>query len=159
MMWLLRVLGAASVWGLIVAWAVLDDRDPHYIGLAAAVGAAFAVIWLWVDACSFALPPQWYVYNRRPIARSFDPRFSRLSQELAEAASRQEAAVAVHLNVAKVADQILVDKYGVVRSRDVEEAARILGPETSAYLVANPNRERDVFSPQLFDVLARLESL
>lgn len=140
-------------------WARLDNRDPHYLGLAAAVLAGLAVIWLCVDAYSVSLPPQWELYFSRSPGRSFDPRFSRLSQELAEASNRQTASIALHDSIEKIADEILRTKYGVERRTDPEGAQRVLGPEVSAYLAVDPNRERDVFSQRLFDVLTRLESL
>jgi hypothetical protein len=157
--WLNRIAVGLAVWGFLVWWARLDDRHPHYLGIGAAVAAAFTIIWLCADAYSVAIPPQWEMYYSRSVGRTFDPRFSRLSQELAEADSREAAAIAVHNNVARVADQILVDKYGIDRSADPDRAAQVLGPEITGYLASDARRERDVFSDRLFDVLARLESL
>jgi hypothetical protein len=159
MHWISRVTVATVVWALLVGWALLDNRQPHYLGVAAAVAACFTVGWLCADAYTLALPPQWEMYYSRSVGRTFDPRFSRLSQELAEARSREAAAVAVHANVARVADRILLDKYGVERGAEPDRAAQVLGAEITGYLAVDPRRERDVFSDRLFDVLARLESL
>src|SRR5581483_2553654 len=96
MRWLARLAVAAALWGALCLWANLDDRNPYYLGLAAAVLASLTVVWLCVDAYSVALPPQWEIHYSHSPGRTFDPRFSRLSQELAEAANRQAAATALH---------------------------------------------------------------
>jgi len=159
MRWLARLAVAAALWGALCLWANLDDRNPYYLGLAAAVLASLTVVWLCVDAYSVALPPQWEIHYSHSPGRTFDPRFSRLSQELAEAANRQAAATALHESIESLADGLLRDKYGIERGTDPEEAQRVLGPEVTAYLATEPRREREPFSPRLFDVLTRLESL
>jgi hypothetical protein len=157
--WAARGVVAVAVWALLVGYVRLDDRQPHPLGLATAVVAVLAVVWLCSDAYAVAVPPQWQLYYSRSPARTFDPRFSRLSQELAEASNRQAAATAVHTSLADVADRILLDTYGVDRARDPDGARAILGEATTAYLAADPTRQKDVFSRQLLDVLTRLESL
>jgi hypothetical protein len=157
--WLARAVTAVAVWGLLLGYARLDDRQPHPVGLAAAVVSVLAVVWLCADAYEVARPPEWELYHSRAPARSFDPRFSRLSQELAESSSREAVALAVQTSVGAVADRILLDMYGVDRGRDPEAARRILGDQTADYLVRDPRRDKDVFTPQLSAVLTRLESL
>lgn len=92
-------------------------------------------------------------------ARTFDPRFSRLSQQLDEASDRREASVAVHASLIPVADRILFDKYDIDRELHPEAARAILGEDVWSYLHSRPGSEKVVFSPQLFAVLDRLESL
>jgi hypothetical protein len=159
MRWGSRVVTACFVWVVLVGYGWLAERETHYLALTAAVAAVMTVVWLCTDAYAVALPPEWHLYYTRSPARSFDPRFSRLSQELAEASDRRAAALAVHSSVEKVADVILVDKYGIDRAADPQAAGLVLGEETMDYLAANPERERDVFSDRLFHVLERLESL
>lgn len=156
---MVRVVAAVALWGLLIGYAKLDDRQPHAVGLAAAVGAVLAAVWLCVDAYEVADPPQWTLYHSRPVSRSFDPRFSRLSQELAEASNRQAASFAVHVSVERVADRILLDKYGVDRAAEPATASQILGNQATAFLAADPAADKNVFTPQLSDVLTRLESL
>ncbi|MDX6298189.1 MAG: hypothetical protein QOI51_2046 [Nocardioidaceae bacterium] len=157
--WAQRGVAALAVWAALLGYAELDNRRPHPVGLAAAVLAILAVVWLCTDAYEVAQPPQWALYHSRPPTRSFDPRFSRLSQQLAEATDRHAAAVAVHTSVSQAAEGILLDKYGVDSARDPEQARQILGDLAADFVAAGPAEDRFVFSPELFDVLDRLESL
>ena len=106
-----------------------------------------------------AEPAQWSLYRAPAPARTFDPRFSRLAQELDEASDRRSASLAVHTSLSAVADRILFDRYDVDRARDPDAAREILGEQAWTYLDTTPRNEKMVFSPQLFDVLDRLESL
>ncbi len=155
----MRILLAVVVWLALLGFGSIDDRKLYPVALAAAVAAALAVVWLCQDAYIVAEPPQWALYHSPAPSRTFDPRFSRLSQELADASDRQAAALAVYTSVAGVADRILRDTYVVDRALDPAAADRILGESISSYLAAGPSRAKNVFSPQLFDVLTRLESL
>ncbi len=127
--------------------------------LAAAVAAILTVVWLCVDAYQDAEPPQWSLYRSPSPARTFDPRFSRLSQELDEASDRREASRGGAYESVPVADRILFDKYDVDRELHPEAARAILGEDVWSYLHSRPGSEKVVFSPQLFAVLDRLESL
>ena len=157
--WLKRALAVVCVWGAAVGFAVFTERHPHPLPLAAAVAAILTVVWLCVDAYQDAESPPWSLYRSPTPARTFDPRFSRLSQQLDEAADRREASVAVHASLAAVADRILLDKYDVDRERDPEAAHEILGEDVWSYLSTAAGSEKVVFSPRLFAVLDRLETL
>ncbi len=157
--WLFRGVVAAAVWAALLGYAALDDRQPHPVGLAAAVTAVLAVVWLCTDAYEVAEPPQWALYQSISPDRTFDPRFSRLSQEIAEASDRKAASRAVHQSLSQVADKILLERYGVNRGVDPDAAREVLGGPTSAFLGVDPEDDARVFSPALSDVLTRLESL
>lgn len=157
--WVWRIVTAFGVWAAVIGYGELTDRRPHLLALAGAVAAILTVVWLCVDALELSDPPQWTLYRSPTPERTFDPRFSRLSQELAEAADRRSASIAVHRSLSAVADRILRDKYDVDRARDPSAARDILGEPAASYLEAAPGTEKAVFSPLLFDVLDRLESL
>ena len=65
----------------------------------------------------------------------------------------------MHVSVERVADRILLDKYGVDRAAEPATASQILGNQATAFLAADPAADKNVFTPQLSDVLTRLESL
>jgi hypothetical protein len=157
--WIVRAVVAGCVFGAVLAFALLTDRSPDAWVVAGSVVAVLAVVWLGMDTIELADPPDWSLYRSASPARTFDPRFSRLSQELAEAADRQGASLALHQSLADVADTILLEKYDVDRARAPAAADEILGEPVTAYLASEPGTERVVFSPALFDVLDRLESL
>jgi hypothetical protein len=157
--WLKRALAAVCVWLAAIGFALFTERHPHPFALGAAVVATLTVGWLCVDAFQGAETPQWSLYRAPAPARTFDPRFSRLSQELDEATDRQAASLAVHGSLSAVADRILLDKYGVDLEHDPDTAREILGDQVWSYFEATPDGDKIVFSPQLFAVLDRLESL
>ncbi len=157
--WLLRGLVAVAVWAGVTGFAELTDRRPHLLALAGAVAAVVAVGWLCTDTLGLADAADWSLYRSPSPDRSFDPRFSRLSQELAEATDRRTASAVLHASLVAVADQILFDRYDVDRARQPVEAKDILGERATAYLAAGPGAETDVSSPRVSHVLDRLESL
>lgn len=157
--WAGRVALAVVIWLVVVGYAKLLGRTPHVLALATAVAAVLAVVWLWMDALAVTRPPEWGLYLPRTPTRTFDPRFSRLSQMLADAPDRRSASEAVHTSVADVADTLLRDKYGVDLAADPEAARTVLGDEVWAYLAVDAAKEKDVFSERLLGVLARLEGL
>ncbi|MEJ7630247.1 MAG: hypothetical protein WKF54_11705 [Nocardioidaceae bacterium] len=157
--WRARAGAAILVWGLVVGFAYFIERPPHLVVDGAAVCAVLTVVWLLTDTIELAEPPDWSLYHSSSPDRTFDPRFSRLSQELSDASDRRAASVAVHDSLDAVADRILLDKYDVDRSRDSQAARTILGEQVFAYLEAPPGSEKMLFSPALSDVLDRLESL
>jgi len=157
--WVLRGVAGVCLWGAVIGYAELTDRRPHLLALAGAVAALLTVVWLCADAFELADPPQWSLYRSPSPERTFDPRFSRLSQELAEASDRRAASVALHNSLAAVADRILLDKYDVDHAHQPEAAREILGEPATSYLEAEPGIEKVVFSRLLSDVLDRLESL
>lgn len=158
-LWALRAAAAVVVWGVVVAFAYFIERPPHLVVDAAAVGALLTVVWLVADASDLAEKPDWSLYHSPSPDRTFDPRFSRLSQELADASDRRAASTALHDSLDAVADRILLDKYDIDRTRDPEAARTILGEDVSTYLAKVPGSEKTVFSPELSAVLDRLESL
>jgi len=157
--WLQRAAVGICVWLAAIAFAIFTERHPHPLALAAAVAAVLTVVWLCVDAFQTTEAPQWSLYRAPAPPRTFDPRFSRLSQELNEATDRRAASVALHTSLSAVADRILLDKYAVDLEREPAAAREILGEQAWSYLEARPSSEKVVFSPQVFDVLDRLESL
>jgi hypothetical protein len=157
--WLLRGLVAIVVWGATIGFAVFTEHHPHPIALGGAVAATLTVVWLVTDAFVSAEPAQWSLYRAPAPARTFDPRFSRLAQELDEASDRRSASLAVHTSLSAVADRILLDRYDVDRVNDPDASREILGEQVWTYLGTNPRNEKVVFTPALFDVLDRLESL
>lgn len=157
--WAGRVVAAVVIWLIVVGYAMLLGRTPHVLALATAVAAVLAVVWLCMDALAVTTPPEWGLYLPVSATRTFDPRFSRLSQLLADAADRRSASKAVHTSVADVADTLLRDKYGVDLAGDPDAARTVLGEEVWAYLAVDPAKEKDVFSERLLGVLARLEAL
>jgi len=154
-----RALAAAVVWGLLVGYAALSERSVRPVALAAAVAAVLAVGWLCTDTFLVDQPPRWQLYRPSNAWRTYDPRFARLSQEIAEAPDRRAAAAAVHASLMTIADGLLLDKYGVDRAGDPEAARRILGESLTSYLRAGPGKDRDIFSPRVSAALDRLESL
>jgi hypothetical protein len=157
--WAGRAAGAAALWLLVLGYAYLDDRTPHVVGLAAAVTAILAVVWLSVDAFEDTRPTYWRIHATRIPTRTFDPRFSRLSQMLAEASDRRAAAEAVHSSIAAVTDALLRDKFRIDRHDDPAAARALLGDEVWVYLNDGHGNDKNVFSERLLGVLARLESL
>lgn len=158
-LWAPRAAAVVLIWVLVVAFAYFIERPPHLVVDAAAVGALLTVGWLLADATGRAEPPDWSLYHSSSPDRTFDPRFSRLSQELADASNRRAASLVVHDSLDAVADRILLDKYDIDRARDPDAARTILGEQVSAYLCQVPGSEKTVFSPELSAVLDRLESL
>lgn len=157
--WFYRALLAVGVWGVALGYAALTDRTANYVPLAAAIAAVLTVIWLCADAYSLSESPHWMLYRAPPARRSFDPRFSRLSQELTDAADRQAASLALHTNLTAVAEQILLDRYGIDSELSPDRARDLLGADVDDYLRAQPGNAKVVFSPTVFTVLDRLESL
>ncbi|MGI8701191.1 MAG: hypothetical protein ACR2JU_08295 [Nocardioidaceae bacterium] len=157
--WLPRALTAAAVWGLALAYALISDRAVYPAALAAAVVATLAVCWLWADTSFLSQPPRWQLYRSSTAWRTYDPRFVRLAQEVAETADQREAAAAVHDHLVKVADRLLLDTYDVDRAADPAAARRVLGEPLASYLDDGPGRDRDVMSPRVSAALDRLESL
>ena len=158
--WVWRIVTAVGLWGAAIGYGELTDRTPHLLPLAAAVAAILAVVWLCTDALEVSEPPQWTLYRSAAPERTFDPRFSRLSQELAEASDRRSASIAVHRSLTAIADRMLRDRYDVDRRRepDRQPATYSVSPRRRTS-TAVPGTEKLVFSPLLFDVLDRLESL
>lgn len=154
-----RALVVVVVWGLLIGYAALSERSVRPVALAAAVVAVLAVGWLCTDTFLLNPPPRWHLYRPSNAWRTYDPRFARLSQEIAEAPDRRAAAAAVHFSLVGVADGILLDKYGVDRAVDPESARRILGESLTSYLDTDPGKDRDIFSPRVSAALDRLESL
>lgn len=157
--WVWRALFAAFTFGVALGFAALTDRTANYVPLAAAIVAVLTVIWLCVDAYGLSEPPRWLLYRSPPVQRSFDPRFSRLSQELTDFADRRAASRALHTSLTAVADQILLDRYGVDRDQAPERAHQLLGDEVDDYLRSPPGATKSVFSSTVYHVLDRLESL
>jgi hypothetical protein len=157
--WVKRVAIAVCFWIGTMGFAVFTDRHPHPFALAAATAALFTVGWLCTDAFEDAETPQWTLYRVASPERTFDPRFSRLSQELDEATDRKAASRALHASLNAVAGHILLAKYDVDLGRQPEEARSILGERAWSYLDATPGDDRVVFTPLVSDVLDRLESL
>jgi hypothetical protein len=158
-LWLKRTAAVVVVWAVTLGFALFIDRHPQPIALAAGVAAVLSVVWLCVDAYQDPGPADWSLYRAPAPARTFDPRFSRLSQQLNEADDRQEASVAVRTSLSAVADRLLLDKYEVDRHRDPESAARILGDQVWRYLTSDADADQVTFSPQLFAVLDTMEAL
>lgn len=157
--WLVRAVAALVLWACALAFAALTDRGVYPVALAAGVLALLAVVWLAQDTIGLAETPPWSLYSSAAARRTFDPRFSRLSQDLAEAADRRSASLALHASLDLIADQILLEEYDVDRERDPERAREILGEQVTAYLASAPGSERQLFSPELDRVLDRLEML
>jgi hypothetical protein len=157
--WLARMVIAGCVWAAVIGYAELTDRRPHLLALAGAVVALMTLVWLVADVLGLADPVEWSLYRAPSPDRTFDPRFSRLSQELAEASDRHAASVALHASLSAVADRILLDTYDVDRAADPSRARDILGDDTVWYLEAEPGAEKVVFSARVSAVLDRLESL
>lgn len=129
------------------------------MALAAATAAVFTVGWLCADAYQHAEKPEWTLYHGPATERTFDPRFSRLSQQLDENTDRAAASTALHADLTAVADRVLRDKYDVDRHLQPAVARDILGDRVWTYVGDAPVNDRVVFTPLLFDVLDRLESL
>lgn len=159
MPWVKRGLVALCAWAGTFGFAVLTDRHPHPVALAAATTAVLTVGWLCADAYQHAENADWSLYRAPAPERTFDPRFSRLSQELDEDTDREAASIALHADLTAVADRILLDKYDVDRQSQPAVARDILGDRVWAYVDVPPSNDRVVFTPLLFDVLDRLESL
>lgn len=159
--WVWRALAAVCVWAAALGFVVLTERELHPLELAAASTAVLTVLWLCLDAYQHAGEAQWSLYRAAAPERTFDPRFSRLSQQLDEDTDRQSASTALHASLVAVADRLLLDRYDVDRGREPAAARRILGDRAWSYLDTGPGPGADtvVFTPLLFDVLDRLESL
>ena len=157
--WVRRAAAAVAIWGLTLAFAVFTDRSPHVIAVAAATLAVLTIVWLCTDAFEYEHVAEWILYRAPAAGRTFDPRFSRLSQQLDEDQDRQATAVALHASLTSIADRLLSDKHGVDRLAEPAAAREILGPQAWSYLDSGPEPSADIFTPQLFDTLDTLESL
>lgn len=158
--WGARTLAAAGAWGLLLGYAAISERSMRPAALAAAVVAALAVGWLCADtSVLLGDGPRWQLYRANTTWRTFDPRFARLSQDIAEASDRSAAAGAVHASLLRVTERVLADKYGVDLVRDPIAARLVLGQSLASYLDDGPSKDRDVVSPQVLAALDRLESL
>lgn len=157
--WVGRLLGAAAVFGLAWAYAAISDRPVQPVALATAAISILAVCWLWADTFFLDRAPRWQLYRAATAWRTYDPRFARLAQEVAETSDQREAVVAVHQHLVRVADRILRDAYDVDSFADSAAATRILGEPTATYLADGPGKDRNVTSPRIAAALDRLESL
>lgn len=157
--WTGRLLSAAAFFATAWGYAAISDRPVQPLALAAAAGAAVALYWLWADTFFLDRAPRWQLYRSATAWRTYDPRFARLAQEVAESADQREAVIAVHMHLVRVADRLLRDKYDVTRAADPAAAARILGEPLASYLADGPGKDRDVTSPRIAAALDRLESL
>jgi hypothetical protein len=158
-LWVRRAAAAVGVWGLTLAFAVFTDRSPHVLAVAAATLAVLTIVWLCTDVFEYEHVGEWILYRAPAAGRTFDPRFSRLSQQLDEDRDRDATAVALHASLTSIADRLLLDKHGVDRLAQPAAARDILGPQASSYLDRGPLSGVDIFTPQLFDTLDTLESL
>jgi hypothetical protein len=159
--WVRRAFAALGVWVLTVAFFMFTDRGPHPVAIGAATTATVTIVWLCTDAFDEGGTAEWTLYRAPAPDRTFDPRFSRLSQQLDGDPDRQAAAQTLHASLNAVADRILVDKYDVDRARQPAAAREILGPRAWTYLETTPAAGSGPrgFPPQLFDTLDTLESL
>lgn len=157
--WAVRGLTAVGLWALILGYAALSERSVTLLELAAAVVAVLAVGWMCGDAFVVESAPKWQMYRASTAWRTFDPRFARLSQQIADASDARAASTAVHVNLDGIAERLLREKYGVDRAGDPEAARRILGDDLTSYLAEEAGRDKDVASPRVSAALDRLESL
>lgn len=158
--WTQRVLAVAGAFAALWAYAWLSDRQPSVLLLGFAVLALAVPVWLARDTVSSATAVQWRISQRyAPSLRGFDPRFSRLAQDLAESTDRAAVAVEVHAVLSRIADDILRSTYGVDPDREPETARRILGPLVADYLNSPPRYPRHGYDRQIGRLLERLESL
>ncbi len=154
-----RVLVAALAWGLLLGYAALSERPARPVALGTAVVAVLAIGWLIADTFLLDPPPRWELYRPSNAWRTHDPRFARLSQQVAEATDQRTACAAIHASLVGVADRLLLDKYGIERSTDPAAARRVLGEPLTSYLNTGPGREADPSSPRVLAALDRLEAL
>lgn len=158
--WTHRLLATAGAFGVLWAYAWLSDRSPEPALLAFAVVALAGVVWLALDTIDQGVAVQWRISPRyAPSRRGFDPRFSRLSQDLSESTDRQAVAFEVHAVLGRVADDLLRSKYNVDPTADPEHAREILGEPLADYLANRPQYPRRGFDRQIGRLLERLESL
>lgn len=157
--WLPRGLIPAVVFAMVWLYAAGSGRSVYPVSIAAAAAAGASVCWLWVDTCYLDEAPRWRLYRSATAWRTYDPRFARLAQEVAESSNQKAAVAAIHAHLVRVADRLLLDTYAVDRAADPAGARQVLGEPLATYLDAGPARERQVVTPRVLAALDRLESL
>ncbi|MGH3501202.1 MAG: hypothetical protein ACRDQA_10005 [Nocardioidaceae bacterium] len=159
MSWVKRAAGAVLAWAVLLGYGFLAGRDPRPLLLAAVVAGAAMIVWLVLDVWGWAAPAIWRLAPRfRTPHRSFDQRFSRLAQQLVDAADRDAVAAEVHRSLAEISDDLLRNEYGTDLDQ-AESARRILGDPLMDYLDAPPRYPRRGYHQQISQHLDRLESL
>lgn len=157
--WIRRTVVAVLAWGALIGYAELTDRTPHLIPLAGGLFATLAVCWLCLDGFELAEPPHWWLYRSTSSGRTLDPRFSRLSQALAETDDAARVSAFLHDSLVETADTRLRDVRGVDRAEQPEAARALLGNRVADYLNGPPPLDRNPFSPTVDAVLDTLEAL
>lgn len=157
--WASRAVAVLVSWGMVLGYAALADRPAHPVAVGVAVLTLFTVGWLGADAFARLETPRWQLYRAARPWRSYDPRFARLTQQIADAADRDAAAAAVHASLTGITERLLLDRYDVDAATDPETARRILGEPLASYLETGPEPGTRLVSPRLSAALDRLESL
>lgn len=159
-LWTQRLLAAIGSFGALWAYGWLSDRQPNAVLLGFAVVALAGLAWLARDTVESDIGVQWRITPQyAPSLRGFDPRFSRLAQDLSESTDRQAVAFEVHAVLGRVADDILLSKYGVDPGADPARAREILGDPLADYLASQPRYHRRGYDRHIGRLLERLESL
>lgn len=155
-----RLVGAGVVIAVLVGFSFLGERTFVPALLVLGVLAAAAVYILVADEAAEMLTVRWTMPPRFASAgHTFDPRFTRLAQQLSESADRAGVAVEVHRSLAAIADDLLASRYGVDRARDPAAARAVLGDSLSDYLDRPPSYPRNGFGRKVSALLTRLEEL
>jgi hypothetical protein len=157
--WVLRIVGAATAYGVVVVVMVLAGMRPRPAVLAAAATAIAVAYWMAADVGSRVAPARWTVYHAEERQRGRDTRVDHLRWRLtARADDDMDVSTFAPLLIELLDDRVAAG-HGIDRFASRDEFERIVGPELSAFVSAPPTDNRARNPHFLADILTRIESL
>jgi hypothetical protein len=158
--WAWRVVGAFSVWVLLVGLARTLDSRPDILLVGLTVAAATAVLWLCVDALAETESPGWELLDDEPVRPpGQDTRLAALTRLISgHLDGRRADEGQLHRQLVGLVDQRLMERYGVSWRVDPERARDLLEPELVALAEESPPHPR-MTRRQIDVLLNRIEGL
>jgi hypothetical protein len=157
--WRGRIAGVFAIWLVIAVITWLTGNHPALGLLALVLTVAAAILWLLLDVSADAEPTVWPSPVDLPVRPpGEDVRLSRLQHLVEQHQSAHEVSDGLHRELARLADQRLVGKYGVSLRADPERARRHLDPELAAVVAQRAPYPR-LSNQEVNTLLDRIEAL
>lgn len=159
--WLRRAGAALLAWVFLayLSRALGGDADVGLVGLV--VAAAGAVLWVGLDAVAERGSTSWDLQADEPVGPpGQDLRLAALNRLVAGHLRGRRTDDALPRQLARLADQRLVARYGVSWRADPGRARPLLGPDLAALVEGSQRGDTPrLTTRQLDELLARIEEL
>jgi hypothetical protein len=157
--WRNRVAALFATWVVIAVITWLTGNEPELGLLALVLAVAAAVGWLLRDLSVEAEPTIWPRPADEPVRPpGEDVRLARLQHMVEQHHDAHETSDNLHRELARLADQQLVGKYGVSLRADPERAAAYLDPDLAAVVTQRAPYPK-LTDRQINTLLDRIEAL